>query len=186
MTIVDTIRKDSKSAKWAGWILLIAGFLALVSPFAAGVSITIVIGALLLVGGAAQIFVVFRAGSFGAGLLMAILGILTIVAGGYMLSQPLSALATLTLFLAGYFIALGIVETIAAFGAKPASGWGWILFDGIISLILGVMIWRQFPVSGIWAVGTLVGIRMIISGWTMITIGGLAKDVATTADELGG
>ena len=129
----------------------VAGFLALVSPFAAGLSITVVIGALLLAGGVAQMFVVFRAGSFGAGLLMAILAILTLVAGGYMLSQPLSALATLTLFLAGYFIAQGIVETIAAFGARPTPGWG---------------------------------IRMIMSGWTLIMVGGLANNVAKAADEV--
>ena len=181
ITLVDTIRKDAKSAKWAGIVLVIAGFLSLVAPLAAGLSITVMVGVLLLMGGVAQLLVVFRAGSFGSGLLLALLGILTVVAGGYMLAQPLSALATLTLFLAGYFIALGIVESIGAFGAKPIPGWGWLLFDGIVSFILGVIIWRQFPVSGIWAIGTLVGIRLMISGWTLIAIGSAAKDLATSA-----
>jgi len=183
MTLIDTIRKDAKAAKWAGIFLLVAGFISLVSPLAAGLSITVIIGVMLLLGGAAQLLVVFRAGSFGAGLLLALLAILTLVAGGYMISQPLSALATLTLFLAGYFIALGVIEIIGAFGAKPVPGWGWLLFDGIVSLVLGVMIWRQFPISGIWAIGTLVGIRLIISGWTLITIGGFVKDVATSAAD---
>ena len=183
MTLVDTIRRDAKSAKWAGIVLIIAGILSLVAPLAAGLSITVMVGVLLLMGGIAQLLVVFRAGSFGAGILLALLGILTVVAGGYMFSQPLSALATLTLFLAGYFIALGIVECIGAFGARPVPGWGWLLFDGIVSFILGVIIWRQFPVSGVWAIGTLVGIRLMISGWTLVAIGGAAKDLAASVDN---
>ena len=180
MTLIDTIKKDAKAAKWAGIFLIIAGFISLVSPLAAGVSITVIIGVMLLLGGLAQLLVVFRAGSFGAGLLMALLAILTLVAGGYMISQPVAALATLTLFLAGYFIAMGIIEIIGAFGAKPAAGWGWLLFDGIVSFVLGVMIWSQFPISGVWALGTLVGIRLIMSGWTLIAIGGAAKDVVSS------
>lgn len=180
MTLIDTIKKDAKSAKWAGIFLLVGGFISLVSPLAAGLSITMVIGVMLLLGGAAQLMVVFRAGSFGAGLLLALLGVMTLVAGGYMISQPLAALATLTLFLAGYFVALGIVEVIGAFGAKQAPGWGWLLFDGIVSFALGVMIWRQFPISGVWAVGTLVGIRLMMSGWTLIAIGSAAKAATTS------
>ena len=180
MTLIDTIKKDAKAAKWSGIFLLIAGFISLVSPLAAGLSLTLMVGVMLLVGGVAQLFVVFRAGSFGAGLLMALLAVLTLVAGGYMISQPLAALATLTLFLAGYFIAMGIIEIIGAFGARPAAGWGWLLFDGIVSFVLGVMIWSQFPISGVWALGTLVGIRLIMSGWTLIAIGGAAKHVATS------
>jgi uncharacterized membrane protein HdeD (DUF308 family) len=183
MTLIDAINKDAKAAKWAGILLLVAGFISLVSPLAAGLSITVIIGVMLLLGGLAQLLVVFRAGAFDAGLLMALLAILTLGAGGYMISQPVSALATLTLFLAGYFIALGVIEIIGAFGAKSVPGWGWLLFDGIVSLVLGVMIWRQFPISGVWAIGTLVGIRLIISGWTLITIGGFAKHVAKSAAD---
>ena len=178
MSIVDTIKKDARTAKWAGIFLLVAGIISVVSPLAAGLSITVVIGVMLLLAGVAQLLVVFRAGSFGAGLMLALLAILTLIAGGYMISQPLSAPATLTLFLAGYFIAMGIIEIIGAFGAKPAAGWGWLLFDGIVSFVLGVMIWSQFPISGVWALGTLVGIRLIMSGWTLIAIGGVAKSAA--------
>ena len=180
MSIVETIKKGAKTSKWVGILLLIAGILSLIAPFAAGLSVTVMIGVMLLIGGVAQLFVVFRAGSIGAGLLMALLAVLTLVAGGYMISQPLAALATLTLFLAGYFIAMGVIEIIGAFGAKPAAGWGWLLFDGIVSFVLGVMIWSQFPISGVWALGTLVGIRLIMSGWTLIAIGGAAKHVATS------
>ena len=177
MTIIDIIKKEAKTAKWVGIILLISGILALIAPFAAGLSITVMMGILLFVSGAVQLLIVFRAGSFGEGLLLIVLAILSIIAGGYMVSQPVAALAALTLFLAGYFIATGVIEAISAFAARPMQGWGWLFFGGIVSIALGIMIWRQFPLSGAWAVGTLVGVRLIMSGWTLIAIGGMVKNV---------
>ena len=184
MALIDIIQKESKTAKWIGILLLISGFLALIAPLAAGLSITVMIGVLLIFSGAAQLFIVIRAGSFGEGLLLAVLAILSLIAGIYMVSQPVSALATLTLFLAAYFIATGVIEAIGAFSAKPMQGWGWLLFGGIVSIALGIMIWRQFPVSGVWAVGTLVGVRLIMSGWTLIAIGGITRSAAHTASEV--
>ena len=175
MTLVELIRKDARTARWIGIFMLIAGFLAVATPLAAGLSITMVIGALLLISGITQILLVFRAGSFGEGILLVLLGVFSVIAGGYMVSQPIAALATLTLFLAAYFIASGVLEAVAAFGARPASGWGMLLFSGIVSFLLGVMIWRQFPFSGAWAIGVLVGIKLIFSGWTLIAIGGAVK-----------
>ena len=184
MTLIDMIKKEAKAAKWVGILLLVAGFLALIAPLAAGLSITMMIGVLLILGGVAQLLIVFRAGSFGEGLLLALLAILSLVAGIYMVSQPVSALATLTLFLAAYFVVTGIVEAIAAFGARPMQGWGWLLFSGIVSLVLGLMIWSEFPLSGAWAIGILVGIRLILSGWMLIAIGGMAKSTASSASEV--
>ena len=180
MSLVTFIQEQSKTARWVGILLLITGFLSLVAPLAAGLSLTVMIGVLLLVSGVAQFFVVFRAGSFGAGLLLALLAILSVAAGAYTLMQPGAALAALTLFLAGYFIASGVIEVIGAFGARPEQGWGWLLFGGIVSALLGVMIWRQFPLSGAWAIGTLVGVHFIMTGWALIAVGGLGKKL--TAD----
>ncbi|MEJ2581413.1 MAG: DUF308 domain-containing protein [Acidobacteriota bacterium] len=179
MSLVKAIQHEAKTAKWVGIFLLISGFLALIAPLATGLSITILVGVLFIFSGALQLALVFRSESFGQGLLLALLALLSLVAGVYMVFQPVAALATLTLFLAGYFVASGAIEALSAFGAKPMSGWGWLLFNGIVSIVLGVLIWRQFPLSGAWAIGTLVGVRMIMSGWTLITVGGLAKDAAT-------
>ena len=134
-------RKPSGS----GYCCSLPESLSLLTPFAAGLSVTLIIGGLLLASGIAQLFLVFSAGSIGKGLLLALLAVITLIAGGYMLTQPLSALATLTLFLAGYFVAAGVVESIGAFGARPAEGWGWLLFGGIVSFALGLMLWSQFP-----------------------------------------
>jgi uncharacterized membrane protein HdeD (DUF308 family) len=119
----------------------------------------------------------------GESIMLVVLGLLGIVAGGYMLSQPGLALGVLTLFLAGFFIAEGIIEIIAAIRARPAPGWGWFLFGGVLSLLLGLMVWRQFPLSGAWAIGTLVGVRLLMSGVSLVAIGSSIKNFATEARE---
>jgi len=183
LTLTEIIKKDAKTSKWVGILLVIAGFLSLLAPLGAGLSITVMIGVLLLLSGAAKLVLVFKAGSIGEGILLAIFAVLSVIAGGFMISQPVSALAALTLFLAAYFVASGIVQVIGAFGARPEAGWGWLLFGGVVSVILGAMIWRQFPFSGIWALGTLVGVQLMMSGWTLIAVGRLSRDAVEIVED---
>ncbi len=179
---LDGIKTNARLAVIVGIVMLVCGFLAIGSPLAAGLSVTIFVGAMLIVGGIGQCFLAFQAGAFGKGLLIFIMGALTAVAGLYLLNQPIAGLASITIFLAAYFIVTGIVELVSAFQIRPAEGWGLMLFNGIVTLLLGIMIWRQFPLSGAWAVGVLFGIKLILSGWSLIFIGrgvrGVAKDVA--------
>lgn len=180
--LLDGIKKNARLAFITGIILLICGVLAVGSPFAAGVSVTIMVGSLLIIGGISQCFLAFQAGAFGKGLLIFLVGALTAVAGFYLFGQPLAGLATITIFLAAYFIVTGIFELIATIQIRPAEGWGWMLFNGIVTLLLGIMIWRQFPLSGAWAIGTLFGIKLMMSGLSLIFIGrsvrGAAKEAA--------
>jgi hypothetical protein len=90
---------------------------------------------------------------------------------------------TLTLLLAVYFFVDGISEIIAALKIKPDQGWGWVLFNGVIALLLGIMIWRQWPMSGQWAIGVLVGVHILITGWTMIVLGTGARRIAGAIED---
>jgi uncharacterized membrane protein HdeD (DUF308 family) len=91
------------------------------------------------------------------------------------------ALETLTLVLAFYFAVDGVFQILWAFRLRPIKGWGWSLFSGIVSLALGVMIWRQFPVSGVWAVGTLAGIQMVFGGSSVASLCAAARGAAKDA-----
>jgi uncharacterized membrane protein HdeD (DUF308 family) len=95
----------------------------------------------------------------------------TVVVGLYMVLRPGVGVLSLTLVLAIYFFATGISEIIGAFKMKRAKGWVWALFSGVVSLLLGILIWWQFPLSGDWAVGILTGIKMVFGGWWLIVIG---------------
>ena len=179
--LLDGIKKNARLAVIIGIIMLICGFLAIGSPLAAGLSVTIFVGAMLIVGGISQCFLAFQAGAFGKGLLIFIVGALTAVAGFYLFNQPLAGLARSRYSSRCILSSRASSNWSAAFQIRPAEGWGLMLFNGIVTLLLGIMIWRQFPLSGAWAVGVLFGIKLILSGWSLIFIGrsvrGAANDV---------
>jgi len=183
MSIVDGIRSNAKTAKWVGVFLVIAGIVSLFAPLAAGAALATMVGLLLAFGGISLLLLAFRAGSFGHGMVVFLVGALTAVAGIYMMSEPGVALVTMGVFLAMYFAVTGIVEIIYALRLKPVQGWGWLLFGGIVSLLLGIMMWRQMPLSGAWAIGVLVGIRLLMSGFELLAMGGAAGDVADAMDD---
>ncbi len=179
--MLRTIKRHAGVGIAVGILSAIAGFLALVAPLVAGLSVALTVGVLLIVAGVSRLFLAFRMGSFGHGLLVFVIGLLSVVAGGYMLGRPGMALATLTLFLAAYFLVEGAFEIIWAFRLRPIKGWGWTLFSGIVALALGVMIWAQFPVSGVWAVGTLVGVSLMFGGISLASVCAAARSAAKEA-----
>ena len=151
------------------------------SPLMVGFSIAMLIGIIMIAAGIMRIIWAFQAESFGQGVLKFAVGALTAFFGVMLLARPLFAVGTLTVFLAIYFVVDGIFEIIAAFEVKPDSGWGWLLFGGTISLMLGVMIWRNWPLSGAWAIGILIGINLLFSGITMLTVGSVVRSAAKDA-----
>ena len=174
-TAVD---EGGKNATWLGVIALILGVLAMLAPGIAGMSISMMLGALALIAGVVRMIWAFKAGSLGKGILVFALGGLTLVCGIILISDPIATTGILTLLLAGYFVVDGGFEIVAGFKMRPAEGWGWMIFAGVMSAILGVMIWRQYPLSGFWAIGTLLGIKLFFIGLTMITTGSTARSLA--------
>jgi len=173
--MLGTIKQHAGAGMAVGILVVVAGLLALLSPLVAGLSIAIAVGVLIIASGVSRLFLAFKMGSFGHGFLVFLLGLLSIFIGGYMVARPGMALATLTLVLAVYFAVDGGFQIIWAFRLRPIQGWGWSLFSGIVSLALGTMIWRQFPVSGVWAVGTLAGIHMVFGGSSVASVCAAAR-----------
>ena len=180
--LIDGIKENAKLAVVSGAILIVAGTFAVMSPLVAGQFITILVGVSLVFGGVGQCFLALKAGAFGRALLTFLVGALMVVAGSFMMTQPVAGLASITLLLVAYLIAAGLGELIMSLQLRPADGWGWMLFNGIITLLLGMMLWRQFPLSGAWAIGVLFGIKMIFSGWALVFIGRSVKQAATSLE----
>ena len=151
-----------------GILVLVLGILCIMSPMAAGVATASFVAVFLVAAGAIRLVWAFKAESFGKGALAFLLGAVSIGGGILLLGRPLLGVTSLTLLLAGYFVVEGISVTVASFKLRPEPGWGWMLMDGVVTLILAWMIGSEWPLSGAWAVGTLVGVRLLIAGWTMI------------------
>jgi uncharacterized membrane protein HdeD (DUF308 family) len=93
-------------------------------------------------------------------------------------AYPIEGIIALTIFLAVMFFIEGIVRTVFAFQMRPEVGWGWVLTSGIISIIVGVMLWAKLPSSALWAIGLLVGINFIMAGWSSLMLAFAAEKAA--------
>ena len=94
-----------------------------------------------------------------------------------MVFRPGVGLATMTLMLGVYLLVDGIFGTVLAFQVKPEKGWGSMLFSAAMGVLLGIMLLKEWPVSGLWAIGTLVGVNLLFAGFSIISIGTAARGV---------
>ncbi len=160
-------------------LMIVAGILAIASPLAAGIAINVVVAWLLVFSGCAHLVFAWHTRSAGGFVWELLLGILYIFIGGYLLVHPLTGLASLTIALAIYLFLEAVLEFVLGFTLRPLPGSGWLLFDGIVTLVLAVMIWRTWPSSTAWVIGTLVGISMLFSGTSRLMLSLAARSVTS-------
>jgi uncharacterized membrane protein HdeD (DUF308 family) len=162
-----TLGSVNKASGWSmvwGIVMFICGVLAIMMPFASSVGIVIVLAWLIFLAAVAHLIFAFQSHSIGGFLWKLLLAILYGCVGIYLLMHPLLGVLSLTLLLAIFFVIEGIVEIVLYFNIHGTANAGWVLFDGIVTLILGFLIWRRWPSSSVWVIGTLVGISLIFSG----------------------
>ncbi len=168
---LGTIAKES-----VGWsiglsiLMILAGVLAIVVPPLAGIAVLVVVSWLLMLSGAVHLVFAWYTRTAGGVIWELLLGILYLFVGVYALLHPVAGLVSLTLLLAIYLFAEGVLELILSFRLRPMPGTGWLLFDGIVTLILAILIWRSWPSSTEWVIGTLVGISMLFSGTARLSL----------------
>jgi uncharacterized membrane protein HdeD (DUF308 family) len=160
-------------------LLIVAGVLGIIIPPAAGLGVTIFVGWLLIFGGVAHFIFGWHTRTTGALVGEFLLGTLYVVVGAYILFHLEAGLAALTLVLAAYLFAEAILEFLLSFRLRPMPGSGWLLFDGIITLILSILIWRTWPSNTQWVIGTLVGISLLFSGVSRLVLSLAARHLVT-------
>lgn len=171
-----------KSVAWSiglSVLMIVAGILAIASPLAAGIAVNLLVAWLLVFSGGVHLVFAWHTRSGGGLLWELLLGILYILIGVYLLMHPLPGLMSLTIALAIYLLLEAILEFVLGFVLRPFPGSGWLLFDGIVTLILAVMIWRTWPGGIHWIIGTLVGISMLFSGVTRLMLSLAARTITS-------
>jgi uncharacterized membrane protein HdeD (DUF308 family) len=174
----------TKSIGWSialGVLMIVTGFLAIASPVAAGLAVNILVAWLLIFSGCAHLAFAWFSRGAGGFFWELLLGILYLFIGGYLLVHPMAGLASLTIALGIYLFFEAVLEFVLGFAMRPLPGSGWLLFDGIVTLILAIMIWKTWPSSSEWLIGTLVGISMIFSGASRLAISLAARRVTKVA-----
>lgn len=157
-----------------GWLLALGVLFEIAGLVSLGlvISVTILsmffIGAIILVAAVFQIVDVFQSKNWKGAAWHFLTALLYIVIGASFIIDPFLASVIVTAILAWSLIIMGIARFFMAFSLRGSEGWGWILFAGIASFILGIMILMQWPASGLWIIGLLIAVELIMYGWTCI------------------
>jgi uncharacterized membrane protein HdeD (DUF308 family) len=179
-TALGAVRQASGWSVVWGVALVFFGMLAIGSPFLAAIAVSTVISWLLIFAGVVHIVLAFQAHGGAGGLIWKLLvGLAYIAFGGYLLMNPQIAVASLTLVLATLFLVEGVLDIVLFSQIRPLRGSAWVLIDGIVTILLAALIYYHWPSSSVWAIGTLVGVSMIISGLTRIMLSFAVRKVVT-------
>jgi uncharacterized membrane protein HdeD (DUF308 family) len=153
-----------------GILEIIVGCLAIGSSFIATLATIMVIGIFLLVGAGVEAVSAFVGHSWRGFFLHLLAAALYLILGLLMLQDPLQAAAALTLMMAAVFLVGGIMRIVYSLSER-FPGWGWVCLNGVITLWLGIFIWRRWPEASLWVIGLFVGIDLLFSGWSSVMLG---------------
>ncbi len=172
---VGTVKKSLAWSIALSILLILAGIAAIVLPPVASLAVTIFVGWMLVFGGIIHFVYAWKTRHAGGVLWEVLIGVVYVAAGAYLLWNPIVGLAAVTLALALYLLFEGLLEFVLSYQLRPAPGSGWLLFDGIITLILALLIWRIWPIGAPWILGLLVGISMLVSGTARLMLSVAAR-----------
>ncbi len=169
----EVIRKVRQNSGWfitLGVVMILLGIAAIVEPFIATIAIARVFSWILLFAGVIRIIYAVQSRHDRGFWLALLIGILYVIAGILLLSNMLGAALTLTIAFGGVILMQGILEVIAAFKVRPDPNWSWTLVSGIMAIVLGILIFYQWPFSAAWLLGVFVGVNLMFTGVWMIVI----------------
>jgi uncharacterized membrane protein HdeD (DUF308 family) len=167
-TLSKTLRRGTGLAIAWAVILILCGIFSLALPLIAGISAAIFLSILILIAGIIHLTTAPVSGGFGGYLWRTLLGIVYIIGGIWLFMHPVIGLISFTFVLGIMFVIEGILALISFFSFRKTAGSGWLLFDGIVTLLLALLILDRWPSSAAWAIATIVGVNLLISGITRL------------------
>lgn len=156
-----------------GWgiFCILLGTIGIIIPATFSIGVTIFVGAILLVAGATGLALFYKVSGWAAKTATVISALLSTIAGFILLFHPLFGSETLTLFIASYFIAMGVVKFWLSATNTDTKGWKLMLFSAIISIALGICLWWGWPQTAPYVLGIFVAIELLFDGWTAFMFG---------------
>jgi uncharacterized membrane protein HdeD (DUF308 family) len=183
MTSQSPVSMVHTASRWSiawGVLLIVFGILAVGLPLIAAVAVNAVVAWLIVLAGVVHLVIAFHSRRTGSVIWKLLVGVAYILFGGYLLMNPLLGIASLTLLLASLFLIEGVLDIVFYARVRPANGSSWLLIDGVVTLLLSLLIWAHWPSSSAWAIGTLVGVSMIMSGVSRVMMSAAIKRVTST------
>jgi uncharacterized membrane protein HdeD (DUF308 family) len=168
------------------WLLVLGIAMVILGTFAVSwaclttitVTATWLFGFLLLGSGIAEVIHSFWIGRWGGMLFHLLIGIMYALVGFLIIDQPADAAIQLTLLIAIFLMMSGIFRVVFAVSERFA-GWAWISLNGVVTFFLGMLVYKQWPASGLWVIGLFIGIDLIFNGWAWIMLSIAARRAPT-------
>ena len=183
-TVGKSVKQLSQRVLILGIVLAVIGVICLIVPFQTGMAISVILGLFFIAGGVIRAIFAFIGLTWGSTFLRLLFGVLMVIVGLWMVINPDAGVRVMSLWLAVYFLVDGILGVIYSFQLRPIGGGGWVLLDGLMGVVLAWMIWSQWPFSGDAALGILIGIKLILDGGTLISLGMAGRYLGSTAEEI--
>jgi uncharacterized membrane protein HdeD (DUF308 family) len=181
----SSIQKSSNSGLWIGILLIVLGIAAVILPNVTTIVAETWIAVILASAGASKIFYAIQTRSEGF-IWKLLLGILYVGTGIMLFVYPLTGVLSLTLLLGSFLLTEGVFETVLAFQIRPRQNWGWVLADGIVTLLLGGLVWFEWPFDAPWLIGILVGVSVLSTGISRIMLSvNQPNAIASSSDSSG-
>jgi uncharacterized membrane protein HdeD (DUF308 family) len=152
-----------------GVLLVLLGGAIMSSSYYATVFSMIILGFFLISGGIIQIIQAFLARKWSGLFLSLFVGLLYLVTGALLVARPVASAVSLTLWIAGFCFLIGLFKMLSSLLLR-FNQWGWVFLNGLVTFLLGLMIYMDWPVSGLWLIGLYIGLDMILSGWSWIVL----------------
>jgi uncharacterized membrane protein HdeD (DUF308 family) len=169
--VIETAKRFTGWSIFAALLFIVLGLFAIIEPATAVLGIAWLLGWVLILGGVAHFIATLRGDSPKRVLLQILSAIAFVLGGLYILTHPQLAISSLTALLAVVIFAAGVFDIISYFRLQREHPSGWLLLNGIAALLVGALIWMQWPSSSAWAVGTLVGVNLLMTGITRLIFG---------------
>lgn len=172
--------------KWMaglGALAVVLGLIGLMVTVTLTIASVLFFGALLLVGGIFQALHTAKCHGWRSKALHATIALLYVAAGAVVLIDPVFSSAFLTLLLAAAVFLVGAVRFAMGLQMRGRPGWGWPVFGGLLAMLLGVLIFAQWPSSALWVIGVFISVELLVHGWSMIAVSLAARDARRSADE---
>lgn len=152
-----------------GILLILLGCAIIGSSYYATIFSVILFGFFLLSAGIVQIIQAFLARKWSGLFLSLFLGILYIITGVICIARPTTAAISITLWIAAFCMVVGLFKM---FGSAIVrfEEWGWVFFNGLVTFLLGIMIYTSWPISGLWVIGLFIGVDLILAGWSWLIL----------------
>ena len=182
-TLSTVVADKRRTLQVVGVLLALLGVLAIAVPFVTEVTLALLFGAVLIVGGVLHFAHAFSAADWSGSIGQALVGVIYTGAGMVLMANPVLELTTLTVLLVAFLVVEGLALIAMSFTLRTEANWEWNVFSGLLSLLFAALLWAGLPSTADWALGVLLGVNLLTTGVGLVFLGRGSEELTGEVTE---